>query len=144
MIIEQGHVVRTEGEFAWVETRQQSACGSCSAKSGCGTSALESLFNRSPNNLKVANIIHARVGQHVTLGLSEGGLVKSALLVYMTPLLGLFLGAGLMKYIAPHSEFLVICAAGVGLLGGLLFARRIARRLEGNPDYQPVMLTIEH
>ena len=143
MIREQGVVIRIEGRFAWIETRQQSACGSCSAADGCGTSALASLFERRARALRVPNDIGASVGQTVTLGLSEGGLVRAAFLVYMIPLLtmiGAGVAAGLM---APGNEGLTVVASLAGLGGGLLLVRRKGQRLEDDPRYQPVLLSID-
>jgi len=143
MIREQGVVIRVNGSFAWVETRQQSACGSCSAADGCGTSALASLFERRARALRVANDIGASVGQTVTLGLSEGGLVRAAFLVYMVPLLVMIVAGMLMATVAPDSEGLVVLASLAGLAAGLMLVRRKGRQLEDDPRFQPVLLSID-
>ncbi len=143
MIREQGLVIRVEGRFAWIETRRRSACGSCSASDGCGTSALASLFERRARALRVSNDIGASVGQTVTVGLSEGGLLRAAFLVYMIPLLTM-IGAGVLVGLAmPGNEGLTVLASLVGFGGGLLLVRRKGRRLEDDPRYQPVLLSID-
>ncbi len=143
MIKEPGTVVRTEGRFAWVETRQKSACGSCASAEGCGTSSLASLFERDATVLRVSNAVGARVGQQVTLGLSEGGLVRAAFLVYMIPLLGMIIGGLLMQWIAPGSEGLVIAASLLGFAAGFVFVRYKGSKLENDARYQPVLLSVD-
>ena len=43
MLIETGRVVALEGNTVWVETLRQSACGSCSARAGCGHGVLNAV-----------------------------------------------------------------------------------------------------
>lgn len=143
MIKESGTVVKTEGRFAWVETQQKSACGSCASAEGCGTSSLASLFEREATSMRVPNAIGARVGQQVTLGLSESGLVRAAFLVYMIPLLGMILGGLLTQWAISGNEGLVIAASLLGFAAGLVFVRRKGSKLEDDPRYQPVMLSID-
>ena len=62
MIEENGRVVDVEDGYAWIETEPASACGSCAAGRGCGTSALAKLFGHRPAPLRVANSINAGIG----------------------------------------------------------------------------------
>ncbi|WP_257204814.1 SoxR reducing system RseC family protein, partial [Enterococcus faecium] len=80
-------------------------------------------------------------GQRVEVGIAEGSLLRSAMLVYLTPLLGMMLGGTLLQYCFGSDAS---AAIGAVLGGGAAFmlARRLARRLGEQADYQPVVLQI--
>lgn len=99
MIEEQVVVMSTTSQGAWVEGIQQSACGSCSAKAGCGQHAMSQLgkkvtlwlpFADSASELSDQSL---SVGQQIVVGLPEGAILKSTLVLYGVPLVALVLGA---------------------------------------------------
>ena len=96
-----------------------------------------------PQLFQVALTMPVRVGQEVRIGIPERSLLKSALLVYMVPLLFLLLGALVGKGVAElyllKEEAPEILGALLGGVLGFLLARFGARRLTGG-DYRPVML----
>lgn len=75
-------------------------------------------------------------GQRVEVGIAEGSLLRSAMLVYLTPLLGMMLGGTLLQYCFGSDAS---AAVGAVLGGGAAFmlARRLARRLGEQAEYQP-------
>lgn len=75
------------------------------------------------------------------VGIPEGSLLRSAMLVYLTPLLGLFAGAGLVQALA-ESQSAVLAGGIIGGAAGFLLARKIARHWSGSEDYEPVILQI--
>ena len=75
----------------WVEGVQQSACNSCSAKSGCGQHSLSKLGR--PVRLWVDTPEQFEIGEIVELTLPQGSLAASAAALYGLPLLGLIAGA---------------------------------------------------
>ena len=93
MIEEQARVVRVEGNIAEIVIEKQSACGSCSAKAGCGTSLLSTWFGRRQLRLNLDNVIAAKPGDTVVLGMDEASLQRGSLLLYALPLAGLLVGA---------------------------------------------------
>ena len=108
MIEEQATVIAVSDELAEVATTRHSACGSCAASSGCGTS-----FPQRRLTFRLHNRIDARVGDTVIVGLNEGALQRSSLLLYGLPLVGLLAGA-----IA--GEQVAAALAGPSELGGVL------------------------
>ena len=80
-------------------------------------------------------------GQKVEVGIPEGSLLRSAMLVYLTPLLGLFAGAGVVQAVA-ESQSLVLAGGILGGAAGFLLARTIARHWSGTANYEPVILQI--
>ncbi len=93
MLEEEGVVLAVHGDMAEVVTRKKSACGSCAAKSGCGTSLVESLFPSRTRSFRARNEVRAKKGDKVVIGLDESALQTASLLIYLVPLLGLIGGA---------------------------------------------------
>lgn len=102
MIEEQVVVTATTPEGAWVEGIQQSACGSCSAKAGCGQHTMSQLgrkvtlwlpFDTSDDSENSTAATQLTVGQQVVVGLPEGAILRSTLVLYGVPLLALVAGA---------------------------------------------------
>lgn len=144
MIEETASVVRTDGDFAWVETQRQSACGSCAGSKGCGTAALSKVLGKRRTEVRALNRAGARVGDRVIIGIEESALVRGSLAVYAVPLLVMLLGAGLGEALgrAPGADANSL-SMGFGLIGlglGFLWLRRFTRRASRDPRYQPVVL----
>lgn len=141
MIEESGRVVAVDGAFAWIETRRKTACGSCSAKAGCGTSVLDKAFGQRMNRIRALNQVEARVGDEVIIGLSESALVRGSFAVYAIPLVGLFAGAGLATALSgAEGEGLAILGGVLGLAAGFIAVRRFSHRIQTDRSYQPVVL----
>ena len=145
MIEEQAIVIACQGDIAQIEALRRSACGSCSAKSGCGTSMLDRVLGRRPMRLSVANGIGARVGERVIIGVPESGLLWAAVSAYLLPLLALLAGAITGQQLGDASEF--IGAEWASLVGSVLgFALALrwlmvhSGRLAEDPRYRPVIL----
>ena len=132
MIEENARVASIEGELAEVVTERRSACGSCAAQKGCGTSLLAAWFPQRQLRFRVHNAVGARVGDQVVVGLDEAYLQRGALLLYALPLAGLLLGAvgGDLAFeaLALNPEPGAIGGGLLGLFGALRFVRR--NRLE--------------
>lgn len=146
----------------WVEGVQRSACGSCSARAGCGQHTLNKLGrpvrlwvetksvetksvetkrveakNVETTEIETAGSNTYRVGDQVTLALPSGSLAFSALSLYGLPLIGLVLGAilGNLPDNQGASEVQSMLGAVLGLVLGLGAARWFARR--NKSDWQP-------
>jgi sigma-E factor negative regulatory protein RseC len=145
MIEESARVVEVSGDYAWVETEPATSCGSCSARAGCGTSVLATLFGRRDAPVRALNRAGARAGEQVVIGISESSLVRGSLAVYMVPLAGLLAGALAGRYIGMellpgHAELASIAGAVAGLLAGLAWLRYFSRASGRDERYQPVVL----
>ncbi len=145
MIEEQALVIRCDGTFAQVETQRSSSCGSCSAKSACGTAALAKVLGSRRSIVRVLNPIDARPGEQVVIGLEESALTRTSFVFYMVPLLALILGAILAQWIGGQWQFVntepfAIAGGLLGLLGGLLWVRRYAKSIRHDPQQQPIIL----
>ena len=89
--------------------------------------------------LKVRSDLKLHQGDQVTLGISEASLVRSALLVYIVPLLFMF-AAAFSTHALNISEPWIIFAAVVGFLAGILWVRLYSERYIDAAAMQPVVL----
>lgn len=145
MIVETAQVVQVQGRYALVRTERRTACERCAVNKGCGTSVLSRVLGRRWSELKVLNTPGARVGDTVNIGVGEAGLLKSALVIYATPLAGIAASAltGTLLFGPSLSEPAAVALGAVGFVAGLLLARRFSARAADNPEYHPVVLSIE-
>jgi len=145
MIEEQAQIIRTEGEFAWVRTQRKSTCGQCAAQKGCGTNVFSKILGNKLVEFKAINKIDAAEGEQVILGLQESVLLKSAALMYVLPLVMMFVFALLATAVGQSmesdiSQAWVSLFAVLGLLLGFLGARLFARAHQSDERFQPVIL----
>ncbi|MDM9653117.1 SoxR reducing system RseC family protein [Pseudomonas wenzhouensis] len=140
MIEEQGRVVALESGAVWVETLRKSTCSSCSANAACGQGLMDRLgVGRQRGYVRALTQAQLAVGDTVIIGVREDLLVRSSILVYLLPLLGLFAAALLAEGLM-LPESLVIVAGQSGLLLSWLLVRWRAARVAENPALQPVVL----
>ncbi|MCL7461259.1 SoxR reducing system RseC family protein [Pseudomonas sp. NW5] len=143
MIEESARVVAVEAGAVWVETLRRSTCSACSASAGCGQGLMEKLgVGQRRGYVRALCRAPVQVGDQVVIGIAEALLVRSSLLVYLLPLLGLFAGALLAEWLALGESF-VILAALAGLLPPWLLVRSYSRRRGDDPANQPVVLRVE-
>lgn len=145
MITENATVVLIENNQTWIETQRKSACGQCSANKGCGTSVLSKVLGTKLSKMKAINKIDAQVGDEVVVGLNEGSLLKGAFIIYMLPLLFLFLFSFIGQLISQNlqihnSEILVVVFAVLGFYLGMQRVKIFSKSIEKNENYQPVIL----
>ncbi len=139
MIEEEASVVRVSAGLAEIVTDRRDACGSCSAKHGCGTSLLATWLPQRRLSFRITNEIGAQVGDRVVVGLDESALQRGSLLLYAAPLVGLLSGAiageGLFPRVGWSSELGAVLLGLLGLTMALGLVRRItAGREVGGRD----------
>jgi len=148
MIIEEtARVVAIDGEQAWVVTQRRSACESCSANKGCGAGIMARglMPGRATMQIKAANLAGAVVGEDVVLGVDDRILLRSALLMYLLPLLALMTGAFLGEqlnavFLLVRNEYLSVLGGLSAMIAMLWWLHRHARLLAATGDYQPRIL----
>lgn len=145
MITEDAIVVSIENNQTWIETQRKSTCGQCSASKGCGTSVLSKVVGNKLSKMKAINNVNAKVGDAVIVGLNEQSLLKGAFIIYMLPLIFLFLfsfaGQLISNYLQLHNnEFLTIVFALVGFYLGMRKVKIFSSSVEEDESYQPVIL----
>ncbi|MGS2718202.1 SoxR reducing system RseC family protein [Eionea flava] len=145
MLTETGTVTSVNNDSVWVETIQQSTCGSCRARKGCGQRLLSStgIGSASVKALIDKNdTTKYSVGDVVNIAIPEHIIVVSSLLVYCLPLLLLVVFSGVA-----HTYFMadsILIVAGVlGLLSGAYIIRLHGLRYKNDPRYQPTVVAPE-
>ena len=124
-------IIRQEGKEALVESMQGSGCGNCDSQGGCGSSKLPQLFCSEPRRFWVRNETNAQVGTMVQIAVAEGLLLRSALLIYMLPLLlllgGAFSGTQLANDEASRDVYAAL-GAMTGLIAGFALVKAVSLR----------------
>lgn len=123
MMREWATVVAWQDGIATLHTEAKTSCNSCQARKGCGSHMLNKLGPKNAHVMQIASSKPLTPGQRVELGIKESSLLGSALLVYMTPLFGLFLFAGLFQALF-GSDLAAACGALLGGVGGLYRGQR--------------------
>ncbi|MDZ7923240.1 MAG: SoxR reducing system RseC family protein [Marinagarivorans sp.] len=140
-ITEQATVLYHDGDALWVAANKTSACGSCKAKSGCGTSLLAKLGEHQVAvRALLADNLQQEVfneGDVIELAVDRYALVRVALVMYLLPLLGLIAGV-LLALDLP--EVWVALSALAGLVLGGWAASLCLRRWRNDDGLQPVVL----
>ncbi|HZJ95663.1 MAG TPA: SoxR reducing system RseC family protein [Thiopseudomonas sp.] len=143
MIEEPGVVVAVDVDGVWVATQRKSTCGSCSARMACGQGLLNSLStDKKPHSIKVATDLPLVEGDQVTLVISQQSLISSALLVYMLPLLSMFVAAFAADYLNATEPW-IIFAAVLGFSSGALGVRFYSDRYLDGSNLQPVICKVQ-
>lgn len=114
-----GHRGGMAGWHRHAAHRSKTSCNSCQARKGCGSHMLNKLGPKNAHVMQIASSKPLQPGQRIELGIKESSLLGSALLVYMTPLFGLFLVSGLFQALF-SSDLAAACGALLGGIGVLL------------------------
>ncbi len=127
MIEEIATVVQVETAGVWLQTKVVSSCQSCSANDSCTSGVVAKAMTRRDYRFFLQQTEadpELLVGQQVRIGIAEDVLVKSALLVYLLPLL-LFITALGLAFYAGWGEGGQLVAASAGGIFGMLLARKL-------------------
>lgn len=141
MMREWATVVSWQNGVATLHSEMKTSCSSCSARKGCGSHMLNKLGPKNAHVMKIASVEPLTPGQRIELGIEEKSLLSSALLVYMTPLLGLFIVSGLFQTLF-HSDLAAAAGALLGGIGGFIVAKGISGYLGKSASFHPVILSV--
>ena len=143
MVEEIATVVQVETAGVWLQTKVVSSCQSCSAQDSCTSGVVAKAMTRRDYRFFLQHTDtdpELQVGQQVRIGIAEDVLVKSALLVYLLPLLMFIMSLGLAFY-AGWDEGLQLIAALAGGISGMLLARRLSTGI-GSIQQQVQLLAV--
>lgn len=112
MIRERAEIVRVEADHLYVTTQIKTGCSGCAQQTVCGTGIISKAFADRRAAFRVVKPQgHFETGQQVDLLLPEQALSRFSLLVYVVPLLSLFLLAWFTGNILQWTEGWVIIAS---------------------------------
>jgi sigma-E factor negative regulatory protein RseC len=143
MIEQQARVVEIKEGKLLLQVQRQSACGSCSASKGCGTSVLSNIVGQKFSRLQADNNINASVGDMVVVALPEKALVRASVVMYIIPVFGMFVFALLADYFLDATEghdLLIALSAIAGLLSGSIISRGYFSRRSSSEQFSPVVI----
>lgn len=148
MISEPGTIIQLDSASALVSVSPASSCSGCSQKSGCGTSLMARWLNpvdqiRVPLDPQLVSQLE--IGDVVELSVEEGAFVRSALLVFVVPLLALVLFAWIGQQFG--SDLIALIAAGCGLALSVVLVRWVQQKfrysLMGTPVLRPMLKNVK-
>ena len=134
MIDAKGTITAVNGDTAEV-LMDETGCGRCHEEGGCGGHNLGKMLCSSPRRFLVHNPGNSAVGDRVTVVVAAGAVRRSALLVYVVPLLALLVGA--LGGSALAGEIGAIVGAIGGLLGAWLILSYAQARCTPDRDFRP-------
>ncbi|MEO1939920.1 SoxR reducing system RseC family protein [Candidatus Thioglobus sp.] len=119
---EQFEVIALDNEIMTLKVDRSGGCHSCEASSGCGTGILAKYFDHySVFNKPVENGV--AVGDFVTLEISSTELFSRAFMLYIFPILSLFVGSAVGMNLYPSTELWQISFGLMGFIGALLLVK---------------------
>ena len=140
MATEQGIVLRTDSEAAWVKTVRNSACEGCTAKSSCHSTGGDEM------EVKALNTAGARVGDRIVLSFETASLLKATFLIYVFPIIMLIVGAALGQALA---SMIASSPTGISVMLGFAFffialfiMKARANKMAKKNAYQPKITKI--
>jgi sigma-E factor negative regulatory protein RseC len=138
---EQGIVLRTDSEAAWVKTTRSSACQGCTARNSCHT-----LNNSQDMEVKAINIAGAREGDRIVLSFETRSLLKATFLIYVFPIIFLVVGAVFGHMLAPlisiHPSALPVLLGFSFFFAALRVMKARANKMAAQNAYQPKITKI--
>ena len=127
--------------IATLEIERKTACGLCGKTRGCGNSIWGKLFAHQSTAFKAQNRINAKVGDSVVVGINERALLKSALLVYIVPLVTMMIAAILTSEFL-HNNAAIMLGGLIGLVFGFVWVKGHTTASRYFLEQQPVILRL--
>ena len=137
MTAERGIVEKVEPGWAWVKTKRSSACASCDSRHHCLTQGSDQMV------VKAQNSAQAKKGDEVELYLSTKTKLKSTAIVYLIPVLGIFVGAfsadPLSKALGLNPSLGMAVFTLTGLVSAVFLMRYLANRMTAKQALTPLV-----
>lgn len=142
MLEEEGIIVDLVDGKAVVKAHRSGMCGSCSSSKSCHSEGEKVMI------IEARNPVNAKVGQRVKIALTSGSVMYASIIIYLVPLISLFIGAITGKWVAIavnytiNQELSEAAFAIVFLIASFLIIGACNKRIAGNPDFIPVITEI--
>lgn len=142
MLEERGQVIAVEQGAVRVRVARQSACGSCQARAVCGQGIAQVIRSESCHEVRALTDLQLQEGDFVVLGVNEELALRSALLVYLMPMLALITGAVVGQQLGLAEGWSIILAA-LAFSGSGLYLYNHNKRNADNIKFMPIVLRAE-
>ena len=133
--------MRVTGNRALVQSESQAGCPRCAAGKGCGGGIFGKLLGNRLRQVEVGGAAGLASGDLVMIAISETLLLWGSLIIYITPLAGLFVGAlGARLLFGDASELAIVAGGVTGFLAVFIGLRKYLRFLQADRGYMPVVV----
>lgn len=144
MIEEIATVIAVNDGQVVVKSTIKSSCHSCHQQDECGSGQVAKAIPHKSLTTTLITKQSLNVGDEVVIGLSESSMLKSAIQVYLWPLIGLILSSAIGQLVFVEQFFWhELSALGFALIGGYL-GYSLAKHQQSKPkirnDLQPKLL----
>ena len=139
MIEEEATIIDHNKEFLWVEAQRKSGCNHCNSTSSCTTSVLAKIFPEKTSVFRLKNQLQLKTGDQVIIGIPDEVLLKSAIWIYLLPLIAMIAGALISNGIN-FSDFGQFISAITAMTLSFYFIRYYFSNKEKTHDLTPVLL----
>ena len=119
---EQFEVIALENQTMTLKVNRSGGCHSCSASGGCGTGILANYFDHY-SVFKKPIQSGVTVGDFVTLEISSAELFSRAFMLYIFPILALFIGSYIGLGLDSENELWQISLGITGFISALLLTK---------------------
>ena len=137
MTAERGIVERVEPGWAWVKTKRSSACENCNSRHHCLTQGVDQMV------VKAQNTVRAKKGDEVELYLSTATKLKGTAIVYLLPVLGIFVGAfsagPLSGALGLNPSLGMVIFTITGIVSAVFLMRYLADRMAAKQTLTPLV-----
>ena len=128
MIEQSAKVVSCDDRTVWLEAERQSTCSACKLKQGCGTGILEKHVGQRFSRIAVDKTTEVTIGQQVKLTIPEETLLQGAFLMYILPLVLMFILAAGARALNLNDAVEIFAGLSGLLIGFYLVKIRLANR----------------
>ncbi|PKH01752.1 transcriptional regulator [Psychromonas sp. MB-3u-54] len=133
MVAEQGKIIaieKSEGEtLAHIEYISKSACSSCQNNDTCGVGVVSKSFSDKALQFTIPYAEEMAVDKFVELNINNNDLIKSAMLVYLVPLLFFITSALIAKQLNITNEAFIILIAISWAAVGFVITHFVSKKL---------------
>jgi len=142
MLEESAIVVKIDNGQTWVVGTQSNACAGCAQKTSCSSTDLANVLKKKP--IPVDSELSLKTGDTVMVAIDESVLLRAAFSLYITPLIGLFIGAGIADSLVsdstPYGDVWVAGGALTGFALALFIMHTIQKYAFLNYYARPVVV----
>jgi sigma-E factor negative regulatory protein RseC len=143
MIKETATVVAVDGDLVTVEAAIKSTCSSCQAQSDCGTGLVSRALAPKTQQLTLRSPMPVNVGQQVSVGIPEAGVLSASAWLYLMPLIVFMASFVLSSFslvaLGLEQELWALLPSGVVTFFAYRFIARKLHKTESS-KYQAVLL----
>lgn len=139
MIEEIAVISKIEQHQVYVESRQNSACSGCIQKEACATSVLDKFFKKRSVAVDVDTQLKLEIGDKVMVAINEAVLLRASLLLYLLPLLVMFISTLMGEWLLPDGQLSLAIIAISSLLTSLFLIHQYQHSYLMNYSLRPVI-----